>query len=463
MKTAADFRKEAAKAAKISKYKPAPTTSPKEAALKATAKPIEKKKDAAKKAVAMPVVKTQLSTVRLYPILVDAVVAAIARIFRKDEYADKVIPDLLKRNLKWGARDRNFVAETAYDLVRWWRKYWAALDMSPNFDDGSVQKVIALSLLSRGYSILNPELLGIENLSFLQKLLYQKHENPAIEYALPDWLYARILKNYQDDSQEVAELLHALNQSPQVYLRVNTLKTTKQQLVKQFEKDEISTASVEDVPDALSLTTRKNLQKNALYLNGHFEFQDLGSQRIGAFCKVKKGMTVIDVCAGGGGKSLYIAANMQNKGQLIASDLHTHRLAQLHIRAERAGINILKIKKLEELNAYNHRADVVLLDVPCSGLGVLRRNADTKWKLKETDLDALLVDQATILQQHASLPCVGGALVYATCSILAEESELQVAAFLQKNKNYMLENAVRIHPHRDDCDGFYMARLIRSF
>jgi 16S rRNA (cytosine967-C5)-methyltransferase len=122
----------------------------------------------------------------------------------------------------------------------------------------------------------------------------------------------------------------------------------------------------------------------------------------------------------------------------------------------------LKIKKLEELKAYEHRADVVLLDVPCSGLGVLRRNADTKWKLKETDLDALLVAQTAILQEHALLPRVGGALVYATCSILAEESELQVAAFLQKNKNYTLESAVRIHPHRDNCDGFYMARLIRK-
>ncbi len=411
-----------------------------------------------------PIEKTlqKTNTIRLYPILVEAVVGAIERIFNRSEYADKVIPDLLKRNLKWGARDRNFVAETTYDLVRWWRKYWAMLDIQPSYDRQTVNKIIALSLLSRGYSILNPDILEIDNLSFLQKLLYQKQENAAVEYALPDWLYARILKNYQDDTQEVAELLQSLNQAPQVYLRVNTLKTTTQQLVKQFEKDEISTSPIEGVPNALALTTRKNLQKNALFLNGHFEFQDLGSQRIGAFCKVKKGMMVIDVCAGGGGKSLYIAANMENKGQLIASDLHTARLAQLHIRAERAGINILKIKSLDDLKTYQNRADVVLLDVPCSGLGVLRRNADTKWKIKPEDLDKLVETQALILQQHASLTAVGGALVYATCSILPEESELQVAAFLQKNKNFALEEASRIHPHRDDCDGFYMARLVRK-
>ncbi len=387
---------------------------------------------------------------------------AIERIFNRNEYADKVVPDLLKRNLKWGARDRNFVAETTYDLVRWWRKYWTFLEIQPAYDRKTINKVVAMSLLSRGYSILNPDVLELDNLSFLQKLLYQKPENAAIEYALPDWLYARILKNYQDDAQEVAELLQALNQAPQVYLRVNTLKTTAQQLVKQLKEDEINTSPIAGVPNALALTTRKNLQKNPLFLNGHFEFQDLGSQRIGAFCRVKKGMTVIDVCAGGGGKSLYIAANMENKGQLIASDLHTSRLAQLHIRAERAGINILKIKRLEELQAYQNRADVVLLDVPCSGLGVLRRNADTKWKLKPEDLDKLVVEQANILQEHAALTAVGGALVYATCSILAEESEQQIAAFLQKNKNFALDEALRIHPHRDDCDGFYMARLVRK-
>ena len=397
--------------------------------------------------------------IKLFPALVQAVHFALRRIFSEGAYADKVVPELLRQHPRWGARDRQFVAETTYDIVRWWRKYWFMLGEDANLNAPALQDIIALSLLQRGYSILNPDLLGVADIGVLQKKLYTPCPNIAIAESVPQWLYDRFLLEY-NDAKLVARLLGALNELPLVYLRVNTLRTTVEKTVKQFEKEQIATERVADASAALLLSTRKNLLKNDLYLNGHVEFQDIGSQMIGEFCKVKKGMTVVDVCAGAGGKTIHLAALMQNKGTIYATDKNTHRMAQLYKRAERAGVDILKIKTLEDLDGMPNKADVVLIDAPCSGLGVLRRSPDTKWKLKEAFVNELVETQIEILRRHQSLPKVGGCIVYATCSVLFSESEYQVRDFLAEQPNFVLEDEQRMQPY-DGFDGFYMARLRR--
>ena len=402
--------------------------------------------------------KNTALTIKLHPILLQAVQTLLLRIFKQHEYADKAVPDLLKRNTKWGARDRQFVAETTYDLVRWWRKYWYMLGIEPQLEPTALHPLIALSLLSRGYAILNPEALNLTDLAALQQRLYTPISALAVEQAIPDWLYYRFRESYNDDYLRL--LFGALNAPPQVVLRVNTLKTTLPQLVKQFEKEQIATEPIVGAPDALLLSTRRNLLHHASYLQGWFEFQDAGSQQISAFCKVKKGMTVLDLCAGAGGKTLHLAALMQNKGQLVAADLHKHRLTQLYKRAERAGVGgLLQITNLESLARYENSADVVLLDAPCSGTGVLRRNPDTKWKLTETDWLKLLDTQAELLATHQTLVRGGGVLVYATCSVLPQENEQQIARFLAQHPQFSLEASCVLLPHVDGFDGFYMARL----
>jgi 16S rRNA (cytosine967-C5)-methyltransferase len=398
-------------------------------------------------------------TIKLFPALVQAVHFALRRIFSEGAYADKVVPELLKQHPRWGARDRQFVAETTYDIVRWWRKYWHILGEDANLNAPALQDIIALSLLQRGYSILNPDLLDIAEISVLQKKLYAPITNTAITESIPQWLYDRLLLEY-NDVKLVARILGALNELPLVYLRVNTLRTTVEKTIKQLQKDEIVTERVADTTAALLLSTRKSLLKTDVYLNGHVEFQDIGSQMIGEFCNVRKGMTVVDVCAGAGGKTIQLAALMQNKGTIYAADKNTHRMAQLYKRAERAGVNILKIKTLEDLDEMPNKADLVLIDAPCSGLGVLRRSPDTKWKLKETVVNELVETQIEILRRHQSLPKVGGCIVYATCSVLFSESEYQVRDFLAEQPNFILEAEQRMQPY-DGFDGFYMARLRR--
>lgn len=397
--------------------------------------------------------------IKLFPALVQAVHFALRRIFSEGAYADKVVPELLKQHPRWGARDRQFVAETTYDIVRWWRKYWFMIGEDANLNAPAIQDIIAISLLQRGYSILNPELLDVTNIGILQKKLYKEITDTAVIESVPQWLYNRLFWEY-NNQKEVAKILNALNELPLVYLRVNTLRTTVEKTVKQFEKEMIATERVAHSNTALLLSTRKNLYKNDLYTLGHIEFQDIGSQMIGDFCDVRKGMTVIDVCAGAGGKTIQLAALMQNKGTIYASDKNTHRMAQLYKRAERAGVNILKIKTLEELDTMPNKADVVLIDAPCSGLGVLRRSPDTKWKLQETTVNELIETQNGILRRHQSLPKVGGCIVYATCSVLFSESEYQVRDFLEEQPNFILEDEKRVQPY-DGFDGFYMAKLRR--
>lgn len=175
---------------------------------------------------------------------------------------------------------------------------------------------------------------------------------------------------------------------------------------------------------------------------------------------------VIDCCAGAGGKTLHIATLMKNKGQVIAMDIYDYKLQELKRRARRNELFNIETKLIEPrtLKRLEASADRVLIDAPCSGLGVLRRNPDSKWKLKPSFLDEIRTTQQEILQQYSKLVKQGGKLIYATCSILPSENKKQIEQFLlsEKGKDFQLEAEDVILAHTSGYDGFYMARLLKK-
>jgi 16S rRNA (cytosine967-C5)-methyltransferase len=198
---------------------------------------------------------------------------------------------------------------------------------------------------------------------------------------------------------------------------------------------------------------------------GRFEVQDAASQMVAPFVDVAPGMRVIDACAGAGGKSLHLAALMNNKGRLIALDVAGWKLDELRRRARRAGVSNLETRLIDSpkvIKRLAESADRVLLDVPCSGLGVLKRNPDTKWKLTEKQLEEIGRQQEEILNAYCTMVRPGGDLIYATCSILPSENEKRISAFLER-RGGMFERVEekRLWPS-DGFDGFYMVRLRRA-
>lgn len=379
---------------------------------------------------------------------------ALAAIFEEGQYADKVIERTLKSNPKWGARDRSFIAETTYEMVRWWRLINYLSPSKEPYD------LFGTYWLMQGHSLppweefakINPDKI---------KEKYEKLEDPAKLESVPDWLFDLGKKELGDKWE--AEI-HSLNQEAQVVLRVNTLKITREQLKNRLAEDNIHTHIIKGYPDALILDERTNVFRNPAFKEGMFEVQDASSQLVAQALAVEPGMRVIDACAGAGGKSLHIAALMQNKGKVLSMDVEEWKLQQTKLRARRDGVSIIERKVIEgskTIKRMKETADRLLLDVPCSGLGVLRRNPDTKWKLSEESIEKVRQTQQEILQSYPSMVKPGGQMVYATCSILPSENQDQIATFLasEAGKNFTLIEDQKVLAQESGFDGFYIARL----
>lgn len=404
---------------------------------------------------------------KVHPNVAEAIVEALLDVFKQQRYADRVIESSLKTHTKWGSRDRRFVAETVYELVRWWRSYWslAGLPDEDCIDPGKigvgrVWRVFGVYMWHKHREI--PELRecgGIDTREIGQRLSL-KPPLP-IRAAIPDWLHDACSAELGD---AWSPLLDALNEPADVFLRANTLKTTAAELVRTLAAEQIDADEVEGLPDALRLRERRNVFNSKAFHAGLFEVQDAGSQRIAPMLEAAPGMRVIDACAGAGGKTLHLAALMKNKGRIIALDVHKWKLDELRRRATRAGADTIVTKLIEgskTIERHKADADRVLLDVPCSGLGVLRRNPDTKWKLKPDELDRLRATQADILRRYSKMLKPGGKLVYATCSILPSENEKQVQAFLaEAGAAWQLDTELTLRPGQGNTDGFYAARLV---
>ena len=280
--------------------------------------------------------------------------------------------------------------------------------------------------------------------------------------SVPDWLDELGEKALGEDlwTKELA----ALNLQAEVVLRANTLKTTKDNLRKALLAENIESDPIKGYPTALKLRERGNVFTTEAFKNGFFEVQDASSQLVAPFLEVSPGQLVIDTCAGAGGKTLHLAALMENKGQLIAMDIYANKLHELKRRAKRDGafnIEPRAIDTTKVIKKLHGRADRVLIDAPCSGLGVLRRNPDAKWKLQPDFLDKLKITQQQILRDYSKMVKPGGKMVYATCSILPQENNIQLKKFLsaEEGKDFTLAKEKKIYTSKTGYDGFYMALL----
>jgi 16S rRNA (cytosine967-C5)-methyltransferase len=385
-------------------------------------------------------------------------VNGLSVIFTEKKYADKVIEKILKSNPKWGARDRRFIAETIYDIVRWYRLF---IELT-GADEDDYWKLLAVWCLWNKVDFPDWEELKGVNRKKILEAYEQIKTNRKIREAIPDWL----------DEVGISELgekwekeLEALNEEAKVVLRVNTIKISREELQKQLkELENISTDAPLDFPDALLLEERQNIFTRQQFKDGLFEVQDGGSQLIAPFLQVKPGMRVIDACAGAGGKTLHLAALMQNKGRIIALDTEEWKLDELKKRGRRAGVANVETRLIESsktIKRLENSADRLLLDVPCSGLGVLKRNPDAKWKMSLGFIEQVKELQQRILVDYSSMVKTGGEMVYSTCSLFPSENEKQVETFLKnQSENFELLDQRTVLPSAG-FDGFFMARLKR--
>ena len=402
---------------------------------------------------------------RLHRNLVYTTIDSLNAIFNEGEYADKVVARALKKDKRWGSSDRKFVAETIYEIVRWKRLYAEIAEVREPYDRDNLWRMFAVWAVLRGYPI--PDWRQLEGTPErkIKGRFDELSKTRALKESIPDWMDELGVKELGEKiwATEIA----AQNQPAKVVLRVNTLKTTKEKLRAILMDLNIETEFLKDQPDALVLKERANVFLTDAFKEGFFEVQDANSQLVAAYLDVAPGMRVVDTCAGAGGKTLHIASLMENKGQLIAMDLYESKLKQLKLRAKRNSafnIEYRIIDSTKVIKKLHEKADRVLIDAPCSGLGVLKRNPDAKWKLQPEFIDNIRKIQSEVLESYSKIVKPGGKLVYATCSVLPSENQEQIKRFLstETGKNFTFIKDSKILASESGFDGFYMAQLERN-
>lgn len=402
---------------------------------------------------------------RLHRNLVFTVIDSLMAIFNEGQYADKVVAIALKKDKRWGSHDRKFVAETIYEIVRWKRLYAEIAEVKEPYDRDNIWRMFAVWAVLRGYTL--PDWKYFESTP-IRKIKGRFDELSKIRKyreSIPDWMDELGVKELGEAlwNKEIA----AQNEQAKVILRVNRLKTTKEKLRAILMDLNIETEFDSKYEDALILKERANVFLTQAFKDGLFEVQDASSQLVAPFLEVKPGMRVVDTCAGAGGKTLHMASLMDNKGQLIAMDLYESKLNQLKLRARRNGVHNIEPRVIEgtkTIKKLHEKADRVLIDAPCSGLGVLKRNPDSKWKLQPEFIENIKKVQAEVLDNYSKIVKPGGKLVYATCSVLPSENQEQIKKFLntENGKKFTFVKDIKVLASESGFDGFYMALLERK-
>ena len=398
---------------------------------------------------------------RLHKNLVFAAVDGLDTIFNKHKQADKVLQEVLKRDKRWGSRDRGFIAETTYDIVRWKRLYTTIAEVKEPFSRTDLYRLFGVWATLKGIALPNWKQFENTPVRRIKGRFDEYSKNRKIAQSIPDWLDE---VGEKELGKQWDEELKALNKQAPVVLRTNSLKSNLKNTRQALAAENVDTLVLNKYPDALQLIARQNVFTTQVFKDGYFEVQDAASQLVAPFVDAQPGMRVIDACAGAGGKSLHLAALMQNKGQLIAMDIYSNKLKELKRRAKRAGafnIETRLISTTKDIKKLHQKADRVLIDAPCSGLGTLKRSPDIKWKLKVNFLQKIKNTQQELLKNYSKMIKPGGKMVYATCSILPSENEQQIARFLatEEGAKFVLNKERKCSPAIDGYDGFYMVQL----
>ena len=402
---------------------------------------------------------------RLHRNLVYTVIDSIRDIFNEGVYADKAVEKALKRDKRWGSRDRKFVAETIYEIVRWKRLYAEIANVKEPFDRNNLWRIFSVWCVLKGITLPDWNQIEPTPTRRIKGKFDELSRIRKFRESIPDWIDNIAISELGEElwTKELA----ALNKQAEVILRTNTLNITKKELQKILSEESIFTEFIPNHEDALRLLERANVFKTEAFQNGYFEVQDASSQLVAEYLDVKPGMKVVDTCAGAGGKTLHLASFMKNKGQIIAMDIYESKLRKLKVRARRNKVHNIDTRIIDSTKPIKKlygKADRVLIDAPCSGLGVLRRNPDSKWKLQPEFLDNIKKIQQEILQHYSKMVKNGGKLVYATCSVLPSENQHQIAEFLasESGKDFKLVKDNKVLAHISGFDGFYMAQLERE-
>jgi 16S rRNA (cytosine967-C5)-methyltransferase len=387
------------------------------------------------------------AAMRMHRILAEAAAEVIRAVFDGRRVLDRVLAEAFERHPKWGKRDRSFVAETAFEVVRWRR----ALEFVA--DGAEAESLCAAQWRRMGFDL--PDWWRFHGVSPEEMAAREDaltNQPPAVRESIPDWL----------DRLGEAELgeawsgeIAALNRRARVCLRVNTLRTTRDDAVRWLAGNGVETGTVEGVPECLVLAAGKSLPKHLL-TDGRVEIQDAASQTVAPLLDAKPGETVIDACCGAGGKTLQLAARMENRGTILALDVDSRKLDELKRRAARAGVRCVRTRLIgeETIASLRGSADRLLIDAPCSGLGTLRRQPDLKWRLQPESFAPIWHLQRRLLSGYPAMLKPGGALVYATCSILPSENREAVNLSL-KSDEFDLLGDHSISPSAFGFDGFH--------
>ncbi len=393
--------------------------------------------------------------------------------------ATKRMETYFRAHREMGVRDRGEIAETVYACLRHKR----LLEHLAGSSDAT--HLVAAQYLREGMSARALEEAGFRGDARALVTRVRTTETAALPFAvrtsLPDWLAEKLLAQYGAD--EALALADALNRAAPVDLRVNTLKAKPADVQQRLSEAGFACDATPYSPVGLRLCERGSVFRTAAFEEGLFEVQDEGSQILSLLLEPRRGEMVVDFCAGAGGKTLHLGALMAGSGTLYAFEVSAARLERMTPRLRRAGLsNVRAIAIAHERDARAQRLygkiDRVLVDAPCSGTGTLRRNPDIKWRA--IDLPALIETQRRIINAAAPLLKPGGRLVYATCSLLAEESEAVVEEFRAAHPEFvsvpasqilarrhvpleaMADGALRLFPHRHGTDGFFAAVLERA-
>lgn len=398
---------------------------------------------------------------KLHKNLCGAIVSGLVHVFADHGHASQVLEQLLLTDKRWGARDRNFIAENFYFLIRYYRLYCFGAGIEAITTAPDAWLLLGASFIDKNVELPAwDEWTGI-NVEDVKKRLKDGRAVRKIRESIPDWLdeegSAALGAIWEDE-------IHSLNQQAPLFVRVNTIKATKENVKEFLDTEGIEYEFLLKAENTIIIHSKKGLSNKFAYKNGWFEIQDLSSQLVAPALEAQPGMFVIDACAGAGGKALHIGAMMKNEGTIIAMDLYPDKLKELETRARRNGVTIIKsvVYSTGMESNYKAVADRLLLDVPCSATGVMRRNPDTKWKLSKDELIKLIETQQDILNRYNVMLKPGGIMVYATCSVLPLENEKQIEKFLSKHADFTKIQEQRVSPRNTTGDGFYICKLIKS-